>query len=187
MRLVQPPGSHTEHGLTATEAARQLAEFGPNLIETGSRFRLLRTGLGLLANPLVVILLVASIVSGVVGETLSAAIIVSIVLLSVALDFFQSFRSEKAASSLQSLVTLTASVWRDGQLAEIPVRDVVPGDLLQLRAGDLVPADATLLSAVTLSVDQAALTGESLPVQKLVGDGADGQLFAGTSIVSGVG
>ncbi len=85
----------------------------------------------------------------VVGETLSAAIIVSIVLLSVALDFFQSFRSEKAASSLRSLVTLTASVWRDGQLAEVRVRDVVPGDLLQLRAGDLVPADATLLSAVS--------------------------------------
>ena len=86
------------------------------------------------------ILVVASIVSGIVGETLSAVIIVSIVPLSVALDFFQSFRSEKAASSLQSLVTLTASAFRDGQLAEIAVRDVVPGDLLQLRAGDLVPA-----------------------------------------------
>jgi magnesium-transporting ATPase (P-type) len=187
MRLASPQESRTEHGLTAAEAARHLTEFGPNLIESGSRFRLLWTGVGLLANPLVVILLVASIVSGVVGETLSAVIIVSIVLLSVALDFFQSFRSEKAASSLQSLLTLTASVWRDGKLAEVPVRDVVPGDLLQLRAGDLVPADATLLSAVTLSVDQAALTGESLPVQKYVGDGGNGELFAGTSIVSGVG
>jgi len=88
MRLASPQESRTEHGLTAAEAARELAEFGPNLIETGSRFRLLWTGLGLLANPLVVILLVASIVSGVLGETLSAAIIVSIVLLSVALDFF---------------------------------------------------------------------------------------------------
>src|SRR5438094_4577249 len=171
MRLVQPPGSHTEHGLTATEAARQLAEFGPNLIETGSRFRLLRTGLGLLANPLVVILLVASIVSGIVGETLSAAIIVTIVLLSVALDFFQSFHSERAANRLQSLVSLTAGVVRDGQVTEVPMREVVPGDLLQLRAGDLLPADATLLSAVTLSVDQAALTGESLPVEKHVGEG----------------
>src|SRR5438270_10359278 len=187
MRLASAPSSRAGYGLTAAEAARQLAEFGPNLIDTGSRFRLLWTGLGLLANPLVVILLVASIVSGLVGETLSAVIIVSIVLLSVALDFFQSFRSDKAARRLQSLVTLTASVWRDGQHAEVAVRDVVPGDLLQLRAGDLVPADATLLSAVTLSVDQAALTGESLPVQKQVGDGADGQLFAGTSIVSGVG
>jgi len=148
-------------GLTSAEAARQLVKFGPNRVETGGGFRLLRTGLGLLANPLVVILLVASIISGIVGETLSAAIIVTIVLLSVALDFVQSFRSEQAASRLQSLVTLTASVWRDGQLAEVPMREVVPGDLLQLRAGDLLPADATLLSSVTLSVDEAALTRES--------------------------
>jgi len=186
MAPAPPPDSRDAHGLTAAEAARRLAEFGPNLIETGRRFHLLWTGLGLLANPLVVILLVASIVSGIVGETLSAVIIVSIVLLSVALDFFQSFRSEKAASSLQSLVTLTASVFREGQQSELAVRDVVPGDLLQLRAGDLVPADATLLSTVTLTVDQAALTGESLPVHKEVGAGVDGQLFAGTSIVSGV-
>src|SRR5207237_1871590 len=103
------------------------------------------------------------------------------------LDFVQSFRSEKGASSLQSLVTLTASVWRDRQLANVAVADVVPGDLVHLRAGDMVPADATLLSAVTLSVDQAALTGESLPVHKEVGAGVDGQLLAGTSIVSGVG
>ena len=185
--LAPAPDGQGSRGLTSVEAARRLTEFGPNLVETGSRFRLVRTGLGLLANPLVVILVVASIVSGIVGETLSAAIIVSIVLLSVALDFFQSFRSEKAASSLQSLVTLTASVVRDGQLAEIAVRNVVPGDLVQLRAGDLVPADATLLSAVTMSVDQAALTGESLPVHKDVGGGAESQLFAGTSIVSGLG
>jgi P-type Mg2+ transporter len=147
----------------------------------------LRTGLGLLANPLVLILLAASIVSGIVGETLDAGIIVTIVLVSVGLDFFQIFHSEQAASKLQSLVTLTASVWRDAQLTDIPMRDVVPGDVLELRAGDLVPADATLTTAVTLSVDQAALTGESLPVEKRVGDGPDGLLYAGTSVVSGIG
>ena len=106
---VPPPVAGGE-GLTVAEAARRLVQFGPNLVETGGHFRLLRTGLGLLANPLVVILLVASVVSGIVGETLSAAIIVTIVLLSVALDFFQSFHSEQAASRLQSLVTLTAGV-----------------------------------------------------------------------------
>jgi P-type Mg2+ transporter len=174
-------------GLTAADAARRLNEFGPNVVETGGRFRVLRMGLGLLANPLVIILLVASVVSGIVGETLSAIIIVTIVLLSVALDFFQSFRSEQAATRLQSLVTLTASVVRDGRPTEVPVRDVVPGDVLQLQAGALLPADATVLSAVTLSLDQAALTGESLPVEKRVADGPDGQLYAGTSVVSGVG
>jgi len=178
---VAPPG------LTSAEAARQLREVGPNLIETGGRFRQLRVGLGLLANPLVVILLAASVVSGIVGEALDAGIIVTIVLLSVGLDFFQSFRSEQAATRLQGLVALTARVWRDGKLADIPLRDVVPGDVLELQAGDLLPADAQLVTAVTLSVDQAALTGESLPVEKRVGDGPDGQLFAGTSVVSGIG
>lgn len=174
-------------GLTAAEAARRLVESGPNQLETGGRFRQLRSGLGLLANPLVLILLAASVVSGIVGEALSAAIIVTIVLLSVGLDFFQTFRSEQAANRLQSLVALTARVWRDGTLTDIPLREVVPGDVLELHAGDLLPADGKLLSAVTLSVDQAALTGESLPVEKRVGDGAEGQLFAGTSVVSGIG
>jgi P-type Mg2+ transporter len=127
-----PHVARVVHGLSATEGARQLAKCGPNRIETGGRFRLLRTGLGLFANPRVVILLVASIVSGILGETLSSAITVTIVLLSVALDFFQSFRSEQAASRLQSLVTLTASVVRDGRLAAIPVREVVPGDARSL-------------------------------------------------------
>jgi P-type Mg2+ transporter len=81
----------------------------------------LRTGLGLLANPLVLILLAASVVSSIVGKTLDAGIIVSIVLVSVGLDFFQIFHSEQAASKLQSLVTLTASVWRDAQLTDIPI------------------------------------------------------------------
>ena len=90
-------------GLTSTQAARRLSEFGPNRVVTGGRFRVLRTGLGLLTNPLVLILLAASVVSGIVGETLDAGIIVTIVLVSVGLDFFQIFQSEQAASKLQSL------------------------------------------------------------------------------------
>src|SRR6266700_532346 len=183
----EPTTVGVPQGLTAADAARRLLEFGPNQMETGGRFRQLRTGLGLLANPLVLILLAASVVSGIVGEALSAGIIVTVVLLSVGLDFFQSFRSEQAATRLQGLVALTARVWRAGKLVDIPVREVVPGDILELRAGGLLPADANLLLAVTLSVDQAALTGESLPVEKRVSKGPDGQLFAGTSVVSGTG
>jgi P-type Mg2+ transporter len=187
-----PPSSDQSHplstpGLTSAEAMRRLNQFGPDQIVTGRRFHLLRTGLDLLANPLVLILLAASVVSSVVGEALNAGIIVTSVLVSVGLDFFQIFHSEQAATKLQSLVTLTANVWRDGHLTHIPVRGVVPGDVLEVRAGDLLPADATLLSSLTLSVDQAALTGESLPVEKRVGDGPRGLLFAGTSVASGVG
>src|SRR5581483_2607645 len=97
------------------------------------------------------------------------------------------YRSERTAHALRSLVAPTTRVWRDGRLAEVPVSAVVVGDLLELRAGDLVAADATLVTASTLALDEAALTGESLPVEKRAGEGASGRLFAGTSVVSGVG
>jgi len=174
-------------GLTSTEAAARLAQYGPNEVETGRRLRVLREGLGLLANPLVLILLVAALVSGFLGEAVDAAIIILVVLLSVALDFFQVFRSDQAANRLKSLVALTTTVVRDGQRTEIPVRAVVPGDVLELRAGDLVPADATLLTSDPLTVDEAALTGESLPAEKHGGADKQALLFAGTSVVSGVG
>jgi P-type Mg2+ transporter len=175
-------------GLTTAEAAAQLGRWGPNEVETGKRFRLLREGLGLLGNPLVLILLAASVISGFLGEALDAAIIIVVVLLSVGLDFFQVFRSEQAANRLKSLIAPTTRVWRDGHPVEIDVRDVVPRDVLDLRAGDLVAADATLLTRGPMSMDEAALTGESLPAEKRGGsDSQMAQLFAGTSVVSGVG
>src|SRR2546428_3290555 len=136
----------SSQGLSSTEAAARLAQYGPNEVETSRRFRVLREGLGLLGNPLVLILLVAALVSGFLGEAVDAVIIVLVVLLSVALDFFQVFRSEQAANRLKSLVALTTTVWRDSQQVELPVREVVPGDVLELRAGDLLPADASLLT-----------------------------------------
>jgi P-type Mg2+ transporter len=174
-------------GLSSADAAARLSQYGPNEVETGRRFRVLREGLGLLANPLVLILLVAAVVSGFLGEPLNAAIIIFIVLLSVGLDFYQVFRSDQAANRLKGLVALTTIVLRDGRRTAVPVREVVPGDVLELRAGDLVPADATLLTPEPLTLDEAALTGESLPVEKQPGSGAQAGLFAGTSVVSGVG
>jgi Mg2+-importing ATPase len=170
-------------GLSSAGAARRLAQVGPNEIQTGERFRLLRAALAFSSNPLVVILLVASLVSGVLGEVLNATLIAAMVVLSVGLNFVQVFRSGQAAQKLKSLVAPTTRVWRDGRLIELPVRQVVPGDLLEVRAGDLVPADADVRTVSTLSVDEAALTGESLPVEKRVAS----PLFAGTSIVSGAG
>jgi Mg2+-importing ATPase len=180
--------SDASRGLSSEEAAARLDQYGPNEVESGRRFRVLREGLGLLGNPLVLILLVAALVSGFLGEPLDAAIIVIVVLLSVGLDFFQVFRSDQAATRLKSLVALTTSVIRDGRQADIPVREVVPGDIIVLRAGALLPADATLLSPEALTVDEAALTGESLPVEKRgLADSKQALLFAGTSVVSGIG
>ena len=153
-------------GLSSLEAAQRLAQVGPNAVETEDRFRVLRAGIAFSSNPLVIILLLASLVSGVLGEVLNATLIALMVVLSVALNFVQVFRSEQAAHKLRGLVAPTATVWRDGRLSEIPMRTVVPGDLLEVRAGDLVPADAELQTVSTLMVDEAALTGESMPVEK---------------------
>jgi P-type Mg2+ transporter len=147
----------------------------------------LRALVSLFLNPLVLILLAASVISGVLGEGLNATLIALMIVLSLALNFLQMFRSEQAAARLQSMIRPSTRVWRDGTVTAIPVAEIVPGDLLELRAGDLVPADATLQTANALSVDEAALTGESMPVQKRHGSGAEGLLFAGTSIVSGAG
>jgi magnesium-transporting ATPase (P-type) len=150
-------------GLSAAEAARRLARVGPNEVASGRRLWVLRTLLGLVGSPLVLILLAASIVSGLLGESLNAGLIGAMIALSVGLDFVQVFRSQQAAARLRGLVAPTASVWRDGRLVAIPVRELVPGDAVDVSAGDLLPADAQVIEATTLLVDEAALTGESLP------------------------
>lgn len=183
----RPEAPAGDVGLTTAEAQARLRHYGANEIRTGDRFRLLRAALAFASNPLVIILLVASIVSGVLGEPLNATLIALMVLFSVGLNFVQVYRSEQAARKLSGMVAPTASVWRDGQLSDIAVRDIVPGDHLQVRAGDLVPADADLVTVSTLTVDEAALTGESLPVEKRPADGRAAKLFAGTSVVSGMG
>src|SRR5208337_5141311 len=117
-------------------------------------------------NPLTLILLIAAIVSAFTGDALDAGIIGVIVLLSGAIDLTQTYHSERAVEELRDQVAPTATVLRGGEWKEIPRRDVVPGDIVRLSAGDLVPADARLLIARDLYVLQAALTGESLPADK---------------------
>lgn len=175
-------------GLTQVEAKRLLAQYGANepspVVRTAPLFQLLV----LLANPLAIVLLVASAISAALGEVINASIIVAMVLLSVALNFIQTYRSQKAVESIRKEVAPTANVLRDGRWIEVPRREIVPGDVIRLAAGDLVPADAKLLQTRDLHVQQAALTGESLPVEKSVAADADGDLhkiFLGTSVVSG--
>jgi Mg2+-importing ATPase len=169
---------------------------GPNELGTVRRIAGIKQLLLLFTNPLVLILLAASIVSAVFGEALDASIIIIIVLLSIALNFVQTHRSQRAVEQLRAKVALTALALRDGKWGEIPRRELVPGDIIRLVAGDLVPADARLLHAVYLHVQQAALTGESLPVAKdaAVIMTASGHLadvsntvYLGTSVVSGSG
>ncbi|HTQ10640.1 MAG TPA: magnesium-translocating P-type ATPase [Fimbriimonadaceae bacterium] len=173
-------------GLTSAEAAQRLLKFGPNdpaPPERRHRFAILAA---FVSNPLVVILLLAAGVSFGVGDHVNAIIIFTLVVISVAMDSIQNARSQAAVKKLQSGIAPTATVIRDGQWKEIPRKDVVPGDLVQLNAGVLVPADCRLVTERDLHVQEAALTGESLPVEKEVGTGNDEELvFLGTSVVSG--
>ena len=182
-------------GLTWAEANVRLTKFGPNEPATAKRSATIFQLLLLFANPLAIILLAASVISAALGEVVNASIIVLMVLLSVALNFIQTYRSQRAVDRIRKEVAPTAAVLRDGKWIEIPRREVVPGDVIKLAAGDLIPADADLVQARDLHAQQAALTGESLPVEKSARavDSKDQdkddsyKIFLGTSVVSGTG
>jgi Mg2+-importing ATPase len=156
----------SERGLTSAEAQRRLAEVGPNEPARQRRGAALSALLAFLANPLVLILLVASGVSALLRDVVNAVLIALIVVLSVLLNFVQTYRSQRATERLREAVAPTASVLRDRVWREIARHDLVPGDIIRLTAGDQVPADARLLETRDLHLQQAALTGESLPVRK---------------------
>ena len=195
--MTRPPDIQVDAGagLSTIEALLRLDKIGPNDPVSARRMSGLAQILFLFVNPLVIILLIASAISAAVGEVLNAFIIALMVLLSVALNFIQTYRSQRAVERIRKEVAPTATVLRDGNWTEIPRREVVPGDVFRLTAGDLVPADACLFKVRDLHVQQAALTGESLPVEKEAIDlqaisqdtSDDRKVFLGTSVVSGTG
>ena len=163
----------SEQGLAGAEARKRLGRYGPNDMTGLKRTSPVVQFLRLFLNPLVAILLVASVVSALLGDPVDASIIIVIVLLSNILNFVQTFRSQNSVEKLRANVAPTASVLRDGTWLELPRRELVPGDIVRLTAGDLVPADARLVQATDLHVQQAALTGESLPAEKSADEGSD--------------
>ncbi len=171
-------------GLTTEAALAGLAAFGPNEPAPPARFGSTRQVLSWLANPLVLILLAASGLSAVLHEPVNATLIAAMVVLSLALNFVQTFRSTRAVERLHRVIAPTAAVLRDQAWRTIPRREIVPGDVIRLSAGDMVPADARLLEARDLHVGEAALTGESMPVEKIVGS-EDDRVSLGTSVISG--
>lgn len=184
----------TRSGLSGSEAARRLAEYGPNDALALRRRPLLLQVLDRFANPLILILLFASGLSAWTGEVASCAIIVVIILLSVVLDVTQQWRAEHAVEALRRSVGLKACAMRDGAEQSVAVDRLVPGDIVRLQAGDIVPADCRLLSARDFFVNQALLTGEPYPVEKHAGELAQptdevsmavNTLFMGTSAISG--
>ncbi len=183
-------------GLTTAEAAQRLHQDGPNALGGEGRRGPLAVLVSQFASPLVLILVAASVVSMAVGDRVEAGIILAIVAMSALLGFVQEARSEAAVAALQARLALRADVIRDGKQQSIQIRDVVRGDVVVLGAGDIVPADARVLEANHLFVDESSLTGESAASLKnpLPGDldpGKDeeraGLAFFGTSVVSGNG
>lgn len=186
----------TAKGLDGAEAARRLAIYGRNAALDHRRTPLWREVLVRFANPLVLILLFAGALSAWTGEVASFVIILVIVVLSIVLELFQQRRAEGAVDALRRSVALRAEVLRDGAVRQVPVEELVPGDIVKLAAGDIVPADCRVLAARDLYVNQAIMTGESYPSEKHAGDlpevadqpaDAVNWLFMGTSVISGTG
>lgn len=155
-----------ESGLSNNESKLRLDTYGPNQLEEAPRTSFWRMLWDQFNNFIVILLIVAAVISAILGDVKEAAAILAIVVLNAALGVFQERRAEDALAALQKLAAPEAQVVRDGRRQLIPANQLVPGDIVILEAGNYVPADVRLLEAVNLRIEEAALTGESVPVQK---------------------
>lgn len=183
-------------GISTADAQARMMRFGPNVLQARGGNGLAIQYLRHFKNPLVLILLAASLISAFTGEITGFAIIWIIVLLSVTLDFYQEYRASQAAERLKQSVEVSTTVMRDGRSTQLPMSQLVPGDVVMLSAGDMMPADCRLIEARDFFINQSLLTGESYPVEKKAGDlqvavedlaEASNAVFMGTSVISGMG
>ena len=191
--LLKELGSSIE-GLREDVASSRLREYGPNTIDISHKIHPLLQFLVLFLSPLPLLLITLSIISLVTGGVTGALVIAAMVFLSTGLAFLQEYKSNKAAEKLRLLVSIKVTVLRENLEQDIPLSQLVPGDLIKLSAGDLIPADLRLLSTNDLFVNQSSLTGEAMPVEKIVGIGDAKSIFElqnicfmGSHVVSGLG
>jgi Mg2+-importing ATPase len=184
----------TKQGLSEDEAARRLKKYGPNSVAQESHYRKLVLLGKAIINPLVILLSLLSVLSYATDDVRAGTVILLMVVLGVVLRFVQEARADTAAAKLKEMIRVTATVLRDGKTREIPLSDLVPGDLVQLSAGDMIPGDLRLLSCKDLFISQSSLTGESFPVEKFETPEANKErppldwknlCFLGTSVESG--
>ena len=153
-------------GLTDADARRRLATHGPNTLAIGERRSPLRIFAAQLTDFMVLVLVAAAAVSAVLGDVVDAIAITAIIVLDAVVGFVQEYRAERAMAALRALAAPTATVVRDGVPRVVPAAEVVPGDVVVLEAGRIVPADLRLIDAASLRMQEASLTGESMPVEK---------------------
>ncbi|HET9700193.1 MAG TPA: cation-translocating P-type ATPase [Burkholderiales bacterium] len=164
--VLEQLGSNTATGLGAAEAEARLRRHGPNAIREAARRSAWRMFLDQFTDFMIIVLMAAAVVSGLIGEPGDTIAIVAIVVLNAVIGFVQEYRAEKAIAALKKLAAATARVLRDGHVREIPAGDLVPGDIVLLEAGALVPADLRMVQCAALKIEEAALTGESVPAEK---------------------
>ena len=166
--------SNEESGLTSAEAASRLAQYGPNKLDEEEKTPLWKRFFEQMGDPMVIMLLVAAAISVVAGflqgepEWADAAIILFVVVLNSVLGVVQEAKSEQALEALQEMSAAQSKVVRDGKMSHLPSSELVPGDIVLLEAGDSVPADCRILESASMKIEEAALTGESVPVEKHV-------------------
>jgi Ca2+-transporting ATPase len=188
-------GTDPRRGLSDDEALARLGRYGPNQIEGTEEVRAWRILLDQLTSPMLLLLAAAAILSAALGDITEAAVILVVLLLNAWIGFRQEYRAERAMASLQAMASPTAHVLRDGRTREVPAPEVVPGDVLRLEAGARIPADGRVAESHALRVDESALTGESVPVEKQVSPVAPAAGLAerasmahsGTSVTAGRG
>lgn len=177
-----------ETGLTSAQASRRLEEYGENKLRSDRKVSPLKILLAQFKDVLVIILLISTVISALLGDFTEALAIGVIVVLNGLMGFFQEYRTEKTLEALKRMSAPTAKVYRDQKLVRLPTSELVPGDVIELEAGDKVPADARLLSSTALYADESILTGESVPVEKtetVLGDESLSSVYMGTIITSG--
>lgn len=180
-------------GLTNIEAAARLKQYGANSITTAKSASVFLLFVSQFKSPITLLLIIASLLSASLGDVTDAAIIIAIVLISSMLGFWQEYHASKAVADLLKLVQLRCNVLRDGQIKALGVEKVVPGDVISLSAGDIIPADCLLVNSQELFTDEAVFTGETFPVEKNAGSvAADATLskrtntvFMGSHVISG--
>ncbi|WTB67343.1 cation-transporting P-type ATPase [Streptomyces cellulosae] len=187
-----PSRTPPAEGLSSAEAARLLTRHGPNALPEEPRTPVWRRVLQQLRDPLILVLLVAAVLTIATGDLSDAAVILFVIMVNTTVGVVQEVRAEQAVRALSALSAPTARVVRDGAERSLPAAEVVPGDVVLLAEGDIVPADGDVVAAAALLTDESSLTGESVPVEKAPGGDADGdasrgRVSAGTVVVHGRG
>ncbi len=153
-------------GLTSDEAKQRLEKFGPNVIESSNKKSLAKKIIEQIADPMVILLVLASIVSAFTGDTVEAVIIIAIVVINAIMSIIQEGRAEDSVAALQKMSSPEATIIRDGGRKKVKAEELVPGDIVIIETGDIIPADMRLLESSNLQIDESSLTGESVAVEK---------------------